>query len=144
VVQWPTQTRGHRRGKGGRCALDWSGGGAEGGGEGGNGGPRPVLKWRYGGAEEGGVRPEVAPRDEEVGEGLGPTGSHSAGQRRQIRFEIEFQTNSNQIQILSNFDRSKKDLPWLKKIEVKYGCEGFEERNNFLHRNFYRLEMDFK
>jgi hypothetical protein len=52
--------------------------------------------------------------------------------------------NSNQIQILSNFNRSKKELPWLKKIEVKYGCEGFEERNNFLHRNFSRLEMDFK
>jgi hypothetical protein len=93
---------------------------------------------RRGGPARGG------PRDEEVGEGLGPTGSHSARQRRQIRFEIEFQTNSNQIQILSNFNRSKKDLPWLKKIEVKYGCEGFEERNNFLHRNFSRLEMDFK
>jgi hypothetical protein len=30
------------------------------------------------------------------------------------------------------------------KIEIKYGCEGFEERNNFLHRNFSGFEMDFK
>jgi hypothetical protein len=114
------------------------------GGEGGQWRPSISFNVALWGSRGGGVRPEVAPRDEEVGEGLGPTGSHSAGQRRQIRFEIEFQTNSNQIQILSNFDRSKKDLPWLKKIEVKYGCEGFEERNNFLHRNFSRLEMDFK
>jgi hypothetical protein len=37
-----------------------------------------------------------------------------------------------------------KVLPELKKFETKYGCEGFEEWNNFLHRNFFRSEMDFE
>jgi hypothetical protein len=32
----------------------------------------------------------------------------------------------------------------LKKIEIKYGCEGFEERNNFLHRKFFIFKMDFE
>jgi hypothetical protein len=32
----------------------------------------------------------------------------------------------------------------LKKIETKYGYEGFEEGNNFLHRNFFRCEMDLE
>jgi hypothetical protein len=37
----------------------------------------------------------------------------------------------------------KKDLPELKKFEIKYVCEGVEEMNNFIHRNFSRFEMDF-
>jgi hypothetical protein len=36
------------------------------------------------------------------------------------------------------------NLPVSKKIEIKYGFEGFEERNNFLHRKFFIFEMDFK
>jgi hypothetical protein len=43
-----------------------------------------------------------------------------------------------------NFDQSKKGLPRVKKIELKYGFEGFEERNDFLHRNFFRFEVDFE
>jgi hypothetical protein len=35
-------------------------------------------------------------------------------------------------------------VPELKKFEIKYGCAGFEEGNNFLHRNFSRFEMDCK
>jgi hypothetical protein len=35
-------------------------------------------------------------------------------------------------------------LPELEKFEIKYGCAGFEEGNNFLHRNFFRFEMDCK
>jgi hypothetical protein len=35
------------------------------------------------------------------------------------------------------------DLPELKKIEI-YGCEGFEEMNNFRHRNFFGFKIDFK
>jgi hypothetical protein len=62
----------------------------------------------------------------------------------EIWFEFKFQSDSNYIQICSNFDRFKKDLPLLKKIENKYGCEGFEERNNLLYRNFFKLEMDFE
>jgi hypothetical protein len=38
----------------------------------------------------------------------------------------------------------KKDFPELEKFEIKYGCEGLEERNNFLHRNFSRFEMNFE
>jgi hypothetical protein len=40
-------------------------------------------------------------------------------------------------------DRSETDLHVVKKFEIKYGYEGFEERNNFLHQNFFRFEMDF-
>jgi hypothetical protein len=36
------------------------------------------------------------------------------------------------------------DLPSPKKFEIKYGCEWFEEGNNFLHRNFFRFKMDFE
>jgi hypothetical protein len=53
-------------------------------------------------------------------------------------------SNSNVIQIISKFDPSEKDIPELKKIEIKYGCEFFEERINFLYRNFSIFEMDFK
>jgi hypothetical protein len=38
----------------------------------------------------------------------------------------------------------KKDLSDLENFEIKYYFEGFEEENNFLHRNFYRFEMDFE
>jgi hypothetical protein len=29
-----------------------------------------------------------------------------------------------------------------KKIEVKYGCEGFDERNNFHYRNFSKFKRE--
>jgi hypothetical protein len=32
----------------------------------------------------------------------------------------------------------------LDKFKIKYGYERFEDRNNFLHRNFSRFEMDFE
>jgi hypothetical protein len=32
----------------------------------------------------------------------------------------------------------------LGKIQVKYGFEGFEERNNFLYRNIFRFKVDFE
>jgi hypothetical protein len=38
----------------------------------------------------------------------------------------------------------KQDFTGIKKIEIKYGFEGFGERNNFLHMNFSRFEMDFE
>jgi hypothetical protein len=64
----------------------------------------------------------------------------------EVKFDskFKFQTYSNHVQIPSNFDRSKKDLPALKKIEIKYGREGFEEGNNFLHRKFFTFEMYFE
>jgi hypothetical protein len=58
--------------------------------------------------------------------------------------EILIQIDSNYIQILSNYDRSKKDISELENFEIKYGWEGFEEKNNFFHWNFSRSEMDFK
>jgi hypothetical protein len=41
-------------------------------------------------------------------------------------------------------DRLKKYLPMIGKIEIKYSFEGFEEENNFLHRNFFRFEIYFE
>jgi hypothetical protein len=32
----------------------------------------------------------------------------------------------------------------LDKFKIKYGYEGFEDRNNFLHMNFSRFKMDFE
>jgi hypothetical protein len=32
----------------------------------------------------------------------------------------------------------------LEKFEIKYGSEGFVERNNFLHRNFFKSGMNLK
>jgi hypothetical protein len=57
---------------------------------------------------------------------------------------FRFKASSNSIQFVSNFDRSKKDFRELENFETKYGCDSFEERNNFLHRNFSRFEMDFE
>jgi hypothetical protein len=56
----------------------------------------------------------------------------------------EIQTILNKIQIHPSFDRSKRDLPMLENFQIKYKIEGFEERNNFLHINFFRFEIDFK
>jgi hypothetical protein len=44
----------------------------------------------------------------------------------------------------SSFIRSKKDLPDLKKFEIKYGFEVFDEKNNFTYRNVSRFELDFE
>jgi hypothetical protein len=52
--------------------------------------------------------------------------------------------NLNSNQTCSNFILSKHDLPKLKKFGIKYGFEGFDERNIFLHRNLSRFEIDFK
>jgi hypothetical protein len=66
------------------------------------------------------------------------------GWRQFILIQIQIPTNSNSIQIVSNFDRPKKGLPELEKFEIKYGHTGFEEMNNFTHRNLFRFEMDFR
>jgi hypothetical protein len=47
----------------------------------------------------------------------------------------------NLTQTRPNFILSKQDLPAIKIFKIKYGCEGLEERNNFLRRNFFRFEM---
>jgi hypothetical protein len=61
-----------------------------------------------------------------------------------ICFKFKFKTISNQVQIISNFDWPKQYIPEFKKIEIKYGWEGFEERNNFVHWNFSWFVMYFK
>jgi hypothetical protein len=51
------------------------------------------------------------------------------------------------IQKISNgFEliRLNNGLPVLEQSQIKYGIEGFEERNNFLHRNFFRFEVNFE
>jgi hypothetical protein len=47
-----------------------------------------------------------------------------------VRFKPiqRFQTNLNQFWICSNLLQVKKDLPYLQNFEIKYGFEGFEER----------------
>jgi hypothetical protein len=51
-----------------------------------------------------------------------------------------FKTNPNH----SNFDYLKNDIPELENFELKYDFEGFEERNNFLHRNVFRFMMEIE
>jgi hypothetical protein len=55
--------------------------------------------------------------------------------------------NSNTLKfILNNFklDLIQNGLPKLKKFKIKYGCEGFEERNTFINMKFFILEMHFE
>jgi hypothetical protein len=54
------------------------------------------------------------------------------------------QINFDIIQIRSNLVRIKTSLPEPENLELKYGFERFDERNNFIHRNFSRFKMDFK
>jgi hypothetical protein len=51
--------------------------------------------------------------------------------------------NSNFKPVLT-LTNPKKDLPGFGKFEIKYGFEGFEERNNFLHRNIFKFKVNFE
>jgi hypothetical protein len=57
--------------------------------------------------------------------------------------QTKIQMVPNKFKNHSNSNRCRKDLPGIKN-EIKYGWEGFEEKNNFLHRNFFSFEMNFK
>jgi hypothetical protein len=48
-----------------------------------------------------------------------------------------FQTHSNLIW-------SKHDPPVLQKFDIKYGWKVFATRNNLVHRNLFRIRMDFE
>jgi hypothetical protein len=37
-----------------------------------------------------------------------------------------------------------RTIPTSKILKKKYGCDGFEEMNNFLHRNFFIFETYFE
>jgi hypothetical protein len=65
--------------------------------------------------------------------------SHNAGGLNRISRVKSSKTNLNLSQTCPNFILSKQDLPSIKKFEIKYGSEGLEEWNNFLHRNFFRF-----
>jgi hypothetical protein len=70
---------------------------------------------------------------------------YSEGRRGSNPFEsIQNSNGFNLFENLSNFERPKKDLPEFENFEIKYGFEGFEERNNSLHRNFFRSDVDLE
>jgi hypothetical protein len=48
------------------------------------------------------------------------------------------------IQKYSNLIHSKSDLSGFENFEIKYDFEGFDERNNFLHKNVFKFEVDFE
>jgi hypothetical protein len=52
--------------------------------------------------------------------------------------------NFKPFQINSNLFQSNQDILELRKFELKYGCGGFDEWNNFLHKNFFIFEMDLE
>jgi hypothetical protein len=51
-----------------------------------------------------------------------------------------FNKISNGIDLI----QSKDGLHELENFQIKYGCEGFEEKNNILHQNFFRFEIDLE
>jgi hypothetical protein len=62
---------------------------------------------------------------------------HSA-ERPEFKLDSKiFKTESNFL----NFDRSKRCLPLLQKLEIKYGWKELEVRNNFSYRNLSRFEL---
>jgi hypothetical protein len=69
---------------------------------------------------------------------------HSNGRRRRFDSKFEFKRIQINFKSFQTLTGPKKELPELKIFEIKYCYEGFEERNNFLHRNFSRLKMDFE
>jgi hypothetical protein len=120
---------------------------------------------------EGGVTPRLvcgAPADsgpKPVGAGGAARPCHEAGLNREgrgrliggVRRHSADRRGSNDIPTVSKqfkpietnfkpfkFNQSKKDLPELKKIEIKYGFEDLEDMNNFLQRNFLRIGMDLE
>jgi hypothetical protein len=56
------------------------------------------------------------------------------------KFSNRFESNSNSF----NWFHSKKNLPEIEKIEIKYGFKGFDERDDFLYRHFSRFKLDFE
>jgi hypothetical protein len=64
---------------------------------------------------------------------MGPT------QKNSIRFDL-FKKNSNNFELI----QFKYGLPVLKKFQIKYGCEGFDVRNNFPYINFLIFETKFE
>jgi hypothetical protein len=68
---------------------------------------------------------------------------HSASRWIQYEFEsIQMSLKDfKPFQINSNLFQFNQDLPEIKKFELKYSCEGFDESNSFLYSKFSILEM---
>jgi hypothetical protein len=63
------------------------------------------------------------------------------------RFKSDSISNSNRFKPSSNCFKLRpiqNGLPELQKFGIKYGCEGLEESNKFVHRNFIRLKSNFE
>jgi hypothetical protein len=52
----------------------------------------------------------------------------------------EFESKSNSSELHSIETGPSK----VQNLEIKYGFEDFDERNNFIYMNFSRFEMDFE
>jgi hypothetical protein len=59
-----------------------------------------------------------------------------------IRFSNRIKFISNGFKFAPNFNRFKRCLIVLEKLEVKYGWKELEIRNNFPYRNFSKFERD--
>jgi hypothetical protein len=51
---------------------------------------------------------------------------------------------SNKLELFQILTNKKKGPSLSQKIEIKYGLEGFEERNNFLHGTFSIFKFYFE
>jgi hypothetical protein len=49
------------------------------------------------------------------------------------------QTSFNEFKFIQTLTKPKSIFPLLRKIQIKYDSVGFEERNNFFHRHFFRF-----
>jgi hypothetical protein len=113
------------------------------GGPGSRQGARPVESGGVGQARAGGgFRTGKNRGGRDTADRWGPV-TVQAIKIKSNRFKtIQMNLNSNQTR--SNFILFKLDLYKLEKFEIKYCFKGFDERNNFLHRNLSRFQMDFK
>jgi hypothetical protein len=64
---------------------------------------------------------------------------HGPVRSEQWHFLI-LRNSSNEFELV----RLKDEHPLLENFQIEYEFEGLEKRKNFLHRNFYRFELDFE
>jgi hypothetical protein len=100
--------------------------------------------WRLGAGRVSGMGPAGGVgRPGEIGDYAGEGGPGAwAGVGR-------FEINSDNFQLFKKIQMIWIDLikRWssrFEKFQVKYGIEGFEERKSFLHRSFFKFELDFE
>jgi hypothetical protein len=66
-------------------------------------------------------------------------GRPGPGPKAQWHFLI-IRNNSNEFELI----RLKDELAVLENFQIKYEFGGFENRNNFIHRNFSKFKLDFE